>query len=363
MRVSSAPRCPHCRHFVYLDTLVCPECEAELGYHLPSRQFFGLRTGRATIAEETWYTCSNRGWGCNWLVREDEGSGRCFSCRLTRTAPDHSDTIAMEKLAKTEEAKRRLVVQLADLGLPIVSWAEAPGGLGFDLLSSISLGRPVTIGHANGIITLDLAENLDDRREALRVKLGEPYRTMLGHLRHEVGHYYQNVLITDEATWAQCRELFGDERASYRDALSRHYSLGAPAGWQSDFISEYATMHPWEDFAETFAHYLHITGTLQTAAAIGIHLDADVTSMRDTDVVPRGSYAREPVQLLLADWEWMSQAFNRINRSMGFSDLYPFDLVAPVRRKLGFIHQLVSHAPLTTEEQFALATPTDTERA
>jgi hypothetical protein len=363
VEVSSAPRCPHCRHFVYLDTLVCPQCEADLGYHLPTRAFVGVRSGRAAIADETWYPCSNRGWGCNWLVREDEGSGRCFSCRLTRERPDQNDTIAMEKLAKTEEAKRRLVIQLSDLSLPIVPWDVAPGGLGFDLLSSLSLGRPVTIGHANGIITLDLAENLDDRREALRVKLGEPYRTMLGHLRHEVGHYYQNVLLTDDEAWRRCRELFGDERASYRDALTRHYSIGAPAGWQDDFISEYATMHPWEDFAETFAHYLHITGTLQTAAAIGIRLDSDVTSMRDTDVVPRDSYEREPAQLLLADWEWMSLAFNRINRSMGFGDLYPFDLVASVRRKLAFIHEIVTEARSTTDELLVLADAAETEPA
>jgi hypothetical protein len=121
-------------------------------------------------------------------------------------------------------------------------------------------------------------------------------------------------------------------------------------------------MHPWEDFAETFAHYLHITGTLQTAAVIGIHLDAAVTSMRDTDVVPLESYEREPVQRLLADWEWMSQAFNRINRSMGFGDLYPFDIVAPVRSKLSFMHDIITRAPLTLEEQAALAVPWDQER-
>ena len=119
---------------------------------------------------------------------------------------------------------------------------------------------------ANGIITIDLAESLDDRREALRVRLGEPYRTILGHLRHEVGHYYQKVLIADDALRTRCRELFGDERESYSEALTRHYRLGAPADWNTSFISEYATMHPWEDFAETFAHYLHITGTLQTIA-------------------------------------------------------------------------------------------------
>ena len=359
--VTSVPRCPHCRHFVYLDMVRCPNCEAELGFHILSRSFVGLRDGQAVVDGSTWYTCSNRGWDCNWLVREDAPAGKCFSCRLTRTSPPTDDTIALEKLASTERAKRRLLLQLSDLGLPILPWYVAEGGLGFDLLSSLSAGTQVRIGHNNGIITLDLAESLDDRREALRVKLGEPYRTMLGHLRHEVGHYYQNVLIRDEQTWAKCRELFGDERASYQEAMSRHYSLGAPEGWAATFISQYATMHPWEDFAETFAHYLHISGTLQAAAAIGIHLDASVANLRDTDVVPQRSYADQSIQQMLGDWDWMSRAFNRINRAMGFGDLYPFELAGPARQKLAFVHDLITKAPLTIEEQEAISVPRDTD--
>lgn len=237
----------------------------------------------------------------------------------------------------------------------MVPWDVREGGLGFDLLSSRSTGQRVTIGHANGIITIDLAESLDDVREALRVKLGEPYRTMLGHLRHEVGHYYQNVLITDETTWARCRELFGDERAGYQDAIARHYEFGAPAQWRESFISEYATMHPWEDFAECFAHYLHIVGTLQTSAAIGIRMDAEVATARDVDVVPLSSYGDQPIGRLLSDWEWMSRAFNRINHAMGMGDLYPFTITSPVQRKLGFIHELITSDPLTTQEQLGLA--------
>lgn len=365
MKVSptSQPTCPHCEHFVYLDVLTCPHCQTTLGYHILSSQFHELTDGRAVIDGQTWYTCSNRSWDCNWLVREDGPAGRCFSCRLTRTRPDSADTIALEKLAKTEEAKRRLIIQLGSLGLPIVPWDVRPGGLGFDLLSSLSSGRQVLIGHANGIITIDLAESLDDRREALRVRLGEPYRTMLGHLRHEVGHYFQNVLITDDETWAQCRALFGDERASYQDALGRHYAQGAPADWRLSYISEYATMHPWEDFAETFAHYLHITGTLQTAAAIGIHLDVLHTNLRSADVVPLASYEDETVDRVLSDWSWMSEAFNRINRSMGFGDLYPFTIVDAVTRKLAFVHEIITRSPLTLAEQQSLALTLQSEQS
>lgn len=355
--MSTTPRCPSCRRFLTLDTLRCPTCRTDVGYQVIDRAFHPLRDDRVVIDGITWYACSQREWGCNWLVREDAPAGRCISCRLTRTRPPSDDTIALEKLATTEEAKRRLLLQLADLGLPIVPWDVQPGGLGFDLLSSRSDGRRVIIGHAGGIITIDLAESLDDVREALRVRLGEPYRTMLGHLRHEVGHYFQNVLVTDEATWARCRALFGDERESYRDAISRHYAAGAPEGWRDSYISEYATMHAWEDFAETFAHYLHICGTLQTAAAIGIHLDAAATDLRDVDVVPRESYRDESVGRLLSDWDWMSQAFNRINRSMGLGDLYPFTISAPVQEKLAFLHELITRAPLTTAEQVALALP------
>ena len=340
------PRCPHCRSFAYLDSTQCPSCAGALGYELGSRTFFAISDdGAAEVDGTPWYLCSNsKDWGCNWLVDPEAGSGRCFSCRLTRTGPDSDNTIALEKLASTEVAKRRLIVQLLDLGLPIRPWTEGPGGLGFDLTSSLTDGTPVRIGHANGIITIDLAESLDARREALRVKLGEPYRTMLGHLRHEVGHYFQMVLVQDDDTLTRCRELFGDERASYQDAIKRHYKFGAPADWHVAHISEYATMHPWEDFAETFAHYLHITGTLGTAAATGLQLDASVVAARDEDVVPLSSYQGESIQRLLSDWAWFSRVFNRVNRSMGMGDLYPFELTPRVGVKLAFMHRLISSA-------------------
>jgi len=335
------PRCPSCQSFAFLDTMECLACGAELGYRHSTRSFL-LVHPEGTVADgETWRTCSNRSWGCNWLVADSEESGRCFSCRLSRRLPDRDDTIAWEKLRDTGIAKRRLLVQLFDLGLPVVGFYEKEGGLGFDLLSSLS-GERVSIGHSNGIITLDLAETLDAYRENLRVRLGEPYRTMLGHFRHEIGHYYQWVLVTTDEQWAECRALFGDERASYQDAIARHYREGAPSTWVESFISEYATMHPWEDFAETFAHYLHITGTLSTAAAAGVVLSVDrVQGIVDHDVIPEGDYSELGFDRMMDDWRWLSLMFNRVNRAMGQRDLYPFGLTPPVKEKMRYVHELI----------------------
>lgn len=328
---------------MFLDELDCRHCGAALGFHHPSLAFRPADPRGTDVDGETWFPCGNRPWGCNWLVAESAEMGRCFSCSLTRRQPPASDTVAWEKLADAGVAKRRLMVQLLELSLPIVPFYEREGGLGFDLLSSLSENLPVMIGHANGIVTIDLAETLDARREALRVSLGEQYRTMLGHFRHEIGHYFQNVLITDDATWEECRALFGDERASYRDALDRHYSTGAPANWRESFISEYATMHPWEDFAECFAHSLHIRGTLSTAAAAGMVLHTDrAPGILDHDVEPAADYSDATAERMLADWEWVSLFFNRVNRAMGQRDLYPFELPPPVHAKLGFIHRLIA---------------------
>lgn len=255
--------------------------------------------------------------------------------------PAADDTLARERLAETGIAKRRLLVQLMELGLPIVPWDESDTGLGFDMKSSLN-GEKVFIGHANGIITMDLAESLSDHRERLRVVLGEPYRTMLGHFRHEVGHYYQWILVDEDPLLAECRALFGDERASYSDAIDHHYRFGPPDGWEERFISSCASMHPWEDFAETWAHYLHITSTLGTAAKGALTMQADRTrGLLDHDIDPRLDYSDATIEEILGDWQWLSLLFNRINRAMGKDDLYPFTLVDPVIEKLGFVHRAV----------------------
>src|SRR6478735_494532 len=298
--------CPTCRSIAFFEILECGQCLTPLGFHQPSSTMAEVRPGGVTIDGRTWVACSNRAWGCNWLLPDDEGTAHCSTCRLIRKRPDADDTMAWEKLAATTVDLRRLLVQLREIGLPVVAWHEREGGLGFDLLSSRTANTPVLIGHANGIITMDLVESLADHRESIRIRLGEPYRTMLGHFRHEVGHYYEWILVEsaeDPTLLGSCRRLFGDERASYSDALDRHYRLGPPQDWQTTFISEYATMHPWEDFAECFAHYLHIQGTLSVAASAGLVLSADrVPELLTENLEPGEDYRGRPVEQILDDW-------------------------------------------------------------
>jgi len=309
------------------------------------------RSGSAVVDGQTWIPCTRSATlGCNWLVAEEQEiggeQGRCLADSLIRREPEADDTIAREKLGSTAVALRRLIYQLIELGLPVEPYWRRKGGLAFDLLSSYSGGGRVLIGHADGVITIDLVETLDDYRESLRVHLGEPYRTMLGHFRHEIGHYYQNVLVESgtgaELYLSECRQLFGDERADYQEAIARHYKFGAPENWGGSYISEYATMHPWEDFAECFAHYLHITDIIDTSREAGLVLHADrVRFALPRDIVPPASYDDEPIEQLLDDWKWMSTFFNRVNAAMGKNPLYPFELPPPVVGKLAFVHKVI----------------------
>jgi hypothetical protein len=167
-----------------------------------------------------------------------------------------------------------------------------------------------------------------------------------------VGHYYWQVLVGgnglvpgDGDGGARFRDVFGDERADYGAALQRHYALGAPPDWVQRYVSGYATAHPWEDWAETFAHYLHICDALQTAAAYGMVVTgpevsgpvaADLVAMPSEDSPERQSMAS-----LVATWLPLAYALNAVNRSMGKGDLYPFVLTPPVIAKLAFVHDVV----------------------
>lgn len=315
---------------------MCLHCTSALGFWLDTRSIHVLdEAGRVEVDGQLLERCMNTQVAqCNWLVPWTGIPTLCASCRLTRTRPGDWDQVALPAYGQAEAAKRRVILELAELGLPIRGRDEDPvNGLAFDLLSSAH--EPVVTGHANGVITLDLAEDDDVHREAMRVELAEPYRTVLGHFRHEIGHYYQLVLI-DDARRPGFEEHFGNPDLDYQAALDRHYSEGAPRGWEQTYVSSYATMHPAEDFAETFAHYLHIRDTLDTAAAFAM-----APSGSTLDSVLPGDVGFDR---LIEWWLPLTWSLNQINRSMGHPDLYPFVLPKPVLAKIRFVHNLVAPA-------------------
>lgn len=320
--------------------------------------------------------CANlaTGAGCNWLVAvpppgmaggvapveaavstptAEAGIGAgpvaplCVCCRLTRTLPDLSQPDNVVWWNRIEMAKRRLVSSLIGLDLPVSPPGEDPKlGLVFDLLRS-SPGEPKVItGHADGVITLDVEEADDAHREQRRTALGEPYRTLLGHLRHECGHYYWQRLVEPGPWLEPFRSLFGDERQDYSEALKRHYDQGAPPDWNQRFVSHYASSHPWEDWAETFAHYLHLRDTLDTARSFGLDGErVELSYERFGTEVLEGDDAPDGFLQLINSWMELTGVLNELSRSMGVHDFYPFVLSAPVVRKLHLVHRVVCDAP------------------
>jgi hypothetical protein len=288
------------------------------------------------------------------VVATDDPGNFCIACRHNRTIPDLSSPENLPRWRSIERAKHRLFYTLIDLGLPLRTRWEHPDGLAFDFLAdqpSASFG-PVMTGHANGVITINVKEADDAERERRRGDMGEPYRTLLGHFRHEIAHYYWGCLIANSQTnLAAFRRTFGDERQDYSAALARHYADGPPANWPEDFVSAYASSHPWEDFAETWAHYLHMIDTLETASAFGIHVRPRVS--KGAELAAKIDFDPHAADLdrILAAWLPLTFAVNSINRSMGLHDLYPFVLGARVIAKLRFVHNLIRAA--RSEQQAA----------
>ncbi|HTI51503.1 MAG TPA: putative zinc-binding metallopeptidase, partial [Planctomycetaceae bacterium] len=266
----------------------------------------------------------------------------CVSCRLTHFIPDLSKPGHREAWYALEVAKRRLVYSLVALGLPLAPKSDdCPRGLAFEFQSDESETAPVLTGHSEGVITINIAEADDAEREKRRLLMHEPYRTLLGHFRHEVGHYYWDRLIRDRDGLDGFRALFGDERESYPQSLERHYQQGPVPDWQKAYVSAYASAHPWEDWAETWAHYLHITDTLETAGDCGLALrprHADLPAVRPRFSL-RGVTAI-PFDSLLADWLAVAFLLNNLSRGLGEGDLYPFILSEKAIEKLRFVHRV-----------------------
>ncbi|ESQ15940.1 MAG: hypothetical protein N838_27965 [Thiohalocapsa sp. PB-PSB1] len=289
---------------------------------------------------------------CNWMVPAHTDQAFCAACRPNQVIPNLDRPGNLDKWYRIERAKRRLIYALLNLGLPMQTRDLNPsGGLGFAFLSKLDAapGEIVTTGHANGLITINIDEADPSLRERMRLDMDEKYRTLVGHWRHEIGHYFWDVLIRDGGRLDSFRALFGDEQVSYSQALDEHYEKGAPADWQDAFISSYAASHPWEDWAETWAHYLHIVDTLETGEHFGIAIERrmpDGTVQRaEPDYDP---YDTEQFQPIIDDWLPLTFALNSINRSMGLADLYPFVLWQPVIDKLAFIHRVVRQSRIAT---------------
>ncbi len=279
---------------------------------------------------------------CNWAIPAEAPDRLCPSCRLTRIIPNLANPGNQEKWCRLEVAKRRLVYTLIEFGLPIASTAEDPKkGLEFRFIEDPPGGPRVLTGHDEGIITINIAEADDVERERARVSMHEPYRTLLGHFRHEIGHYYWDLLIKDTSRLEGFRKIFGDEQQDYNQALQTHYGNGPRPDWQQRFISAYASVHPWEDWAETWAHYLHMTDALETAAVCGLSLKPDRPDEPVMEKQPVKPVQKQTFDEIITLWFPLTYVLNSLNRGMGLPDAYPFVLQPPTIEKLRFIHELI----------------------
>ncbi len=344
--------CSACGNQVYFENTACGSCGAQLGF-MPDRCEIGsfLQTdanpcwellGRTDPA--TWRPCANRlSYAvCNWMLRADDKDSLCTSCRLTSTVPSLDDAGNGRRWALIEAAKRRLVYTLLDLGVPFHAKRAADDvqGLEFRWLASTDQ-QPALTGHQDGVVTLNIVEADDDRRESTRVQFGEPSRTVLGHLRHEVSHHLHQRWVEGSAQEPAFRQLFGDERADYAAALQTHYANGPAADWSDRFISAYASAHPWEDWAETCAHYLLMVDAVETAAAWGLRLHEGLGAE------PVGERSTADVRvddLVFRHWLPVARFLNAMSRSLGLRDSYPFLIADPVLEKLRFVQQVLAGA-------------------
>jgi hypothetical protein len=344
---------------LFFENTVCTNCGQHVGYSIEARALVAIPNDTEKAAKPflapapgarraRYSKCKNFSEldTCNWLVSIADGEPYCRSCRLTETVPDLADAGNRAALLKIERAKRRLLYTLFALNLPVVSKkVDAEGGLRFDFLRGTE-EKPVMTGHDEGRITLNVAEAEAAFRENMREKMGEGYRTVLGHLRHEIGHYYWNRLIRSSPALPEFRRLFGDEEQSYEAAIERHYREGPPANWSERYISAYATMHPWEDWAETWAHYLHMVDTLETAKSHGLTLKVpgNRRGRRGTKTVATDDRLFHDYESLSSGWHALTIALNDLNRSMGLADVYPFVLSPAVHEKLRFVREVIGRA-------------------
>lgn len=331
--------CPNCHAAIFFENTMCQQCNKSIGYNHFLDTFEIPNTNNTNFSK----LCSNYNVGvCNWLVDSTQNEKFCLACSLNRTVPNPTNGTDFEKWKKLEIAKHRLIYQLLKLQLPVHSKITHANGITFDFLSENN-EEGVLTGHDNGVVTIILSEADSAHREQLKKQMNEAYRTLLGHFRHEIGHYYWELLF-NEANIKSYRANFGDERLDYGEALKKHYNNGAPKDWNQNYISEYASSHSWEDWAETWAHYLHIMDTLETANSFGIYFNPEKKAIKKLahNACPNPYETKEFNTIFEASLS-LTCAANSLNRSMGLPDIYPFVVPNPVIKKITFIHNLLNN--------------------
>jgi len=346
--------CDQCGQQVFFENILCERCGCMLGYLSDLRDISAFepvepdqwRSLNPQAGKRLYRKCENYSQHnvCNWMIPADCDDPLCGSCQLTQTIPTLSVEPNAERWYKLELAKRRLLYSLTALNLPIVSKRDDPQrGIAFEFLAATDPCKGVLTGHDEGLITLNIAEADDAQREQIRTAMNEPYRTLLGHFRHECGHYYFMLLMTDEADLERFRALFGDDRADYGESLQRYYNEGPAAQWDQSFVSAYASAHPWEDWAETWAHYLHMSDALETAHACGLALNPRRAQEPSIKLEPSGVEVTS-FEKMTDQWFALTYVLNSLNRSLGMPDGYPFTLAPPVIGKLHFVHNVIHSA-------------------
>lgn len=347
-----------CGNPLYFENTTCLKCWHEVGFDPSTLEM--RRLDEATPLKR----CANGAahlLACNWLVPKNDDEAYCVSCRLSHLIPNLGSPQTLQLWIKMEMAKRRALFSILSLGLPVQPLPEpqalgaldekgqvVPLKLSYQILQPLP-DAPVITGHAAGVITLNLEEADDALRERNRVALNEPYRTLLGHFRHEIGHYYwsmwfENDPKRDEVLGA-FRELFGDERADYGQAMNAYYRDGPRPGWQECCISAYSTMHPWEEWAETWAHYLHMVDALESFESLGLRRSATMPRETIEKIAPLPApfekVAATGFSNRLQSWLELTPAINELASSLGHNRSYPFVVSPPVVRKLFFIDCMV----------------------
>lgn len=343
--------CDKCGQQVFFENVRCENCGGMLGYQpehhaistfepLPDGTWRSLNPVNAGLAYKQCinYACEEV---CNWMLPANAHNELCPSCQLTRIIPTLSNDKNRLLWQRLEAAKRRLLYSLWELGIqPKPKSGKDDSGLAFEFMEDTP-GHRVMTGHANGVITINIAEADAAYREHTREQMGEPYRTLLGHFRHESGHFYFDRLVAGTQRLEEFRALFGDERQDYAQCLKKHYENGPPPNWEQTYVSSYASSHPWEDWAETWAHYLHMTDTLDTAHACGVRMQPRKPGEPELHIEERPMQTRQ-FDTLMSEWFSLAYVLNSLNRSVGMPDAYPFTLSTPVIEKLRFVHEVVS---------------------